>query len=191
MKKSLIISSHSDDGIFSLGSAIPDLGEVIIVSPFDGVPEDLKGNNKHTILNREHREACEVYPNVKIISGDFFDDVYHDTRDLGGLRFWLENILEKHKDYSTYVPLGIHHPDHVLVRDMFVRYFTIDYFYSELPYYVRYPYLYQNLQMILLANRELINITHNPIKELAAKKYQSQTDEGVLQDIFVEERIWK
>lgn len=190
MKKSLIISSHCDDAPFSLGSFISDLGEVIIASPFDGIPEDAKGKSKHTLLNWEHEQVCD-YLGANIISGHFFDDVYKDTRDLSGLVDWFGGILATHKDYDVYCPLGIKHVDHVIVRDIFVKHFNIDYFYCELPYYIRWQNFAQQLELTLCSNRKLITKQVTNGKEIACKMYASQTDEGVLKDILVQERIWR
>lgn len=190
MKTNLIISPHNDDMIFSLGSYIQTLENVICVSPLDGIPDDEKGRVKHTRLNEEHKQACEVVC-VKIISGNFLDDVYHETRDLSGLKEWFENILNSYTDADVYVPLGIHHPDHVIVRDIFIKHFRIDFFYSELPYRVRYPFLSDTLERLILSNRKLITSEPNVKKNEAVRKYKSQTDEGVLCDVLVKEKIWK
>lgn len=188
MKTSLIISAHTDDCLFSIGSYVQTLENVIVVSPFAGIPTDEQGKAKHITLRREHEEACKV-AGINFINGDFLDDVYKDTRDLSGLVEWLRSIITNEED-DIYVPLGISHVDHVILRDIFVKHFRIDYFYCELPYYVRYPYLAENLQMLLCTNRKLITCEKTPLKEIAVRKYISQTDEGVLNDILVQERIW-
>lgn len=193
MTTNLIISAHSDDGLFSMGSYIATHSDerFIIVSPMDGIPEDEKGKRKHTILNEEHRLACGVFSNIEIYSGDFLDDVYESTRDLSGLADWFATFMWGFEGAKVFLPLGLHHKDHVICRDIFIRHFRIDYLYEEMPYYIRYPYLAENLRMLLCANRTLITTLHHPLKETACKKYESQTDEQVLKDLFVEERIWK
>lgn len=193
MTTNLIISAHNDDACFSMGSYIaahPD-EHFVIVSPMDGVPDDEKGKAKHIKLNFEHIEACKCFENISTHQGFFFDDVYADTRDLSGLSDWFKMTLALYPDAAVFSPLGIHHPDHVLCRDIFIRHFRIDYFYQELPYFIRYPYLTENMKLLLCANRTLVTTPHHPLKEAACKKYESQVDEGVLRDIFVEERIWK
>lgn len=191
MKVSLFISIHPDDIPFSLGTYIQSVENAIVVSPFCGIPiDDPKGKFKHLLLNKEHHEACEVL-NVKEINGDFFDDVYHDTRDISGLKDWFGKILNDYSDNEIYVPLGIHHPDHILVRDIFMQHFKIDYYYAELPYRIRWDYMAENLRMLLCKNRTLITTPSNAKKEEAVRKYVSQTDEEVINDILVEEHIWR
>lgn len=197
MTTNLIISAHCDDGPFSMGSYIAYRPQelFIIVSPFDGIPSDDKGTKKHTTLNDEHKKACSIFPNVKIISGPFLDDVYESTRELTNLTNWFLNVItqqiESSGSFKTFVPLAIHHKDHVICRDIFINNFRIDAFYVELPYYLRYPYLKMNLETLLCSNRTLETTPHHILKEIACKKYESQTDEEVLRDLFVEERIWK
>lgn len=189
-KTNLFISIHPDDIPFSLGAYIQTVENPIIVSPFCGIPDDAKGRFKHMLLNKEHDEVCEML-NVKQENGHFFDDVYKDTRDLQWLPAWFGDLVNKYDGCDVYVPIGISHVDHVIVRDIFVKNFRIDYFYAELPYRVRYPYILENLKMLNLTNRKLITNPSNELKEQACRKYVSQTNEGVIKDIMVEEMIWK
>jgi LmbE family N-acetylglucosaminyl deacetylase len=188
--KHIIISPHCDDAIFSLGGFITETKGVIIVSPFDGLPNDEKGFQKHTMLNDEHAKACSVI-GAGIRRGMFLDDVY-PNRDISGLVEWFDVILKTFdpNESTIYVPLGIHHPDHVLVRDIFIKHFRIDHFYEELPYQVRYPYLSENLRMLLLKNRTQTLFMSNKKKLESVEMYKSQIDESVLNDVMVEERIW-
>ena len=186
----LIISAHSDDALFSISSFIYLMDNVIIVSPFDAIPEDEKGKKKHTILNDEHKQACKVI-GAEIISGNFFDDVYEATRDLTGLQEWFKNVIASVGECEIFVPLGIHHPDHIIVRDIFIKHFRVDYFYAELPYRIRYPELFEELKKEFVSNRQLITCQSNNIKEQVVRKYVSQTDEQVIKDLLVQEMIWK
>lgn len=187
--KHLIISPHTDDAIFSLGSFILCSGhDITILSPFAGIPEDAAGRKKHTTLRAEHKRACEII-GVKYINGDFLDDVYAPTNKYTLMKWFMKMI----KGYDRiYVPLGIHHPDHQTVRNLFVSNFTFHYVYEELPYRVLYPELYESLksEYIKPGGRGTV-YPHNPLKELAVEAYKSQIADHLFPQLYVEERIWK
>lgn len=190
--KVAIISPHTDDAIFSLGDSIQYLlhtgKEVTIISPFAGVPDDAAGYSKHTLLRKEHARACTML-GVEIINGNFLDDVYPD-RDLSYLEGWLKEMVLGHD--RIIVPLGIHHPDHIIVRNIFVENFNHFDFYEELPYRVLYPELRDQVATKYIGNRFLsrsINTTNT--KKFAVEAYASQIiGHKILEQLYVPERMW-
>lgn len=202
----IVISPHSDDAIFSIGSYLSTKIDVIIMSPFMGIPNDEIGKVKHITLNYEHNLACQSML-AKHIDGQFLDDVYED-RDLSNLKPWFDmNILE---DETIYVPLGIHHPDHVMVSNLIVellleRKYKEWYFYEELPYKNIYPSKaidrFNNIKSIVKDIQWVEPIFCSPKKEKAINFYRSQikvvdvdkfqVNENLIEDLRTPESIFK
>jgi hypothetical protein len=206
----LIFSPHTDDAIFSLGDYIIDSNRnFTIASAFTGIPTDEVGHKKHTLLRQEHNEACSMI-NAKVINGDLLDDVYGE-QDKSLLISWIRENIAKHDveevaNLNVYIPLGIHHPDHVLLSDCLLK--IIDHYnctffiYAELPYRLAYPELYksrlENLNSIYKLENVSINFTEHKIN--AIKKYNSQIsfahdpsyiDEDLIGKLVAEEKLWK
>lgn len=136
--KTVIISAHTDDAIFSLGDYIQTLeGEVVILSVFAGVPPDTVGMQKHLILREEHKKACDLL-GVKFINLDFLDDVYEPRPPETELR---EAIIAAIPPFSHKIlaPIGIHHPDHILLSKVMVKTGIVSKWYKDLPYAELYP----------------------------------------------------
>lgn len=199
----LIFCAHVDDAIFSLGDYIIDSKDSFTVATaFAGIPTDSAGYKKHTILRQEHEEACSMI-NAKVINGDLLDDVY-GKQDEDQLINWIKSIIV---DFDNiYIPLGVHHPDHILLSDTLLslmKYFNKTYFvYSELPYMILYPELYKTrLEQVKLNNTlENINTNFTKNKFNVIKKYNSQityvanpsqVDEDLIQQLIVKEKLWK
>jgi len=200
----LIFCPHTDDAIFSLGDYIIDNPNDVftIASAFAGIPKDEVGYKKHTILRQEHDEACAMI-NAKVINSDLLDDVYGKQNE-NDLIDWIKSIIV---DFDNiYIPLGIHHPDHVLLSETLlnlIESLNKTYFiYAELPYKIAYPELYQSrlnkFKSIHNLQNISINFTKNKIN--AIKKYNSQItffsnktiiDEDLINNIVVEEKLWK
>lgn len=186
-----IVSPHTDDAIFSLASFMQfDTNadnEFTVISPFAGIPEDDAGKKKHTLLRKEHESACKKL-GLKIINGDYFDDVYPD-RSLTLLQEWL---FEATRYFETVIiPLGIHHPDHILVRKIFDKFAGNFWYYEELPYRVLYPHLYVEQVHKLGKNYQAQVFNHQEAKIKAVECYQSQIVGGkILEHLYVNEGIW-
>jgi LmbE family N-acetylglucosaminyl deacetylase len=199
----LIFCPHTDDAIFSLGDYIIDNEDSFtIASAFAGIPTDEIGYKKHIKLRQEHDEACAMI-NAKVINGDLLDDVYgKQNEDI--LIDWIKSIIVNFD--NVYIPLGIHHPDHVLLSDTIfnlMKSFNKTYFlYAELPYRVAYPELHKKRLKLFESVHTLENITINFTKHKveAIKKYNSQIayvddpsyiDEDLIGKLIVEEKLWK
>jgi 2-polyprenyl-3-methyl-5-hydroxy-6-metoxy-1,4-benzoquinol methylase len=201
---SLIFCAHADDAIFSLGDYIVDNNDdaFTIASAFAGIPTDEVGYKKHTTLRQEHDEACAMI-NAKAINGDLLDDVYGKQNE-DDLIAWIKDIIV---DYdNVYIPLGTHHPDHILLSDTLLNLmkdFDKTYFvYAELPYRLLYPELYElrlkQFEPSHILENVGVNFTQNKIDLI--KKYNSQIsyvdnpsyiDEDLIGNLVVEEKLWK
>lgn len=192
--KHLIISPHTDDAIFSLGSYMLEhkSTDFTILSIYAGIPDDDAGKRKHTTLRKEHDEACRKI-GAKVINGDFLDDVYTPRPTLQELAKWINPFLSKYN--RVYVPMGIHHPDHVNIHNVFKLFFQsyTHYVYEELPYRILYPELASQLREVNIQHEPLdfTAIEHNPEKEEIVKTYKSQVGPELLTQLFVDEHIWK
>ena len=199
----LIFCAHTDDAIFSLGDYIIDSKDSFTVATaFAGIPTDSAGYKKHTILRQEHEEACSMI-NAKVINGDLLDDVY-GKQDEDQLINWIKSIIV---DFDNiYIPLGVHHPDHILLSDTLLslmKYFNKTYFvYAELPYKLSYQDLYETRLKIFTSlcglKKTNTNFTKNKIN--AIKKYDSQIkytsnpsiiDEELFAQLIAEEEVWE
>lgn len=190
---SLIFSPHTDDAIFSLGDYIIENEKITIASAFAGIPTDDAGYKKHTLLRQEHEYACQLV-NAKIINNDLLDDVY-GKQDEEYLTNW---VIEMIKNFDhIYIPLGIHHPDHILLSDTIFKVmdkFIKGYFiYAELPYRVLYPELYKVRFNKFKSKYNLNKIDTNFTKEKtnAINKYNSQIDGNLIEKLLLEENLWR
>lgn len=186
--KTAIISPHTDDAIFSLGSFISTgrLGDVTIISPFAGIPHEEIGKEKHTILRREHRAACSM-AGVAYINGTFLDDVY-GPQNREDVTVWLSGQIATFD--KIIIPLGIHHPDHIFIRDIFVEYFDFNGYYEELPYRELYPELWSQIVQEFTVGMTRTTQTHLKGKEEPVKMYQSQLAAHLYPQLFVLEGVW-
>jgi hypothetical protein len=196
----LIFCPHTDDAIFSLGSYILNNKNFTIASAFAGIPTDNAGYKKHTVLRGEHKEACN-FINAKEVNGNLLDDVY-GKQDKSLLVNWIEQTIRDHDtpevlNLNVFLPLGIHHPDHIFLSDclyeIIKKYNCIFFLYAELPYRVLYPELYEERLNKFKSKYKItqINTVSNNKKLDAIKFYDSQIDENLIKKLLVEENLWR
>lgn len=196
----LIFCPHTDDAIFSLGSYILNNKNFTIASAFAGIPTDNSGYKKHTVLRGEHKEACN-FVNAKEVNGNLLDDVY-GKQDKNLLVNWIEQTIRDHDtpevlNLNVFVPLGIHHPDHIFLSDclyeIMQKYNCIFFLYSELPYRVLYPALHEERLNKFKSKYKItqIDIASNTKKLDAIKFYDSQIQGDIIKDLIVEEKLWR
>lgn len=193
----LIISPHTDDAIFSLGDHIVAYKnsdyDVTILSVFSGVPNEGPGVRKHRILREEHKKACELL-GVKTINWDLLDDAEDSPTSDEHLRNWFFDLDMDGYD-KVFVPIGIHHPDHIQVSNCFTFPFKPNniYVYQELPYATLYPDLFEDR----LIEANLLNAHHRTVAKTTQKRaavalYESQLkSDHIMSEIMVQEYIWK
>lgn len=190
----VVVSPHTDDAIFSIGAHLSTLdpGEPLtIASPMAGIPNDAVGLVKHITLRREHDRAVALLaPTARVVNGDFLDDVY-DPPALDELSAWLREAISGAD--TVYVPVGIHHPDHLMVSDAMVALVATVasvWFYEELPYRVLYPRLL-NERLVALGLVDIHTVWPNAVKADAVRCYDSQVDDELITKLLVPEHIWR
>jgi LmbE family N-acetylglucosaminyl deacetylase len=140
----VILSPHTDDAIFSLGQHLTTLDSdvpLVIASVFAGIPEDDAGHRKHKRLRAEHELACEIIGAAEW-NGDYLDDVYQPRPTVTEIRDWIVKACTELDATTVYIPLGIHHPDHVSRHSRSTRTPQIAptiRLYADLPYHTDYP----------------------------------------------------
>lgn len=192
----VVISPHLDDAIFSIGAYLSHLDEnITIATPMAGIPTDEAGRAKHTTLHREHERATAdaLLRPVKLLNGDFLDDVY-DPPPIAMLTAWLRGAIAEAG--TVYVPIGIHHPDHVMVADALIPMLEGRRrvcFYEELPYRVLYPQLLTARLGIIahLGRCQMETIWPTAAKERAVRLYASQVDDALVTTLLMPEHIWR
>lgn len=187
----VVISPHLDDAIFSVGEQLAG-APATIACPFAGIPNDRAGRQKYLTLRREHTRACRTL-SLDRFDGPFLDDVY-PTRNLSALRGWFKAAV--HQAGEVWVPLGIHHPDHILLAALALdvlqgRPFVL---YEELPYRVLYPEATATALACIRLRRTLHpRGTRAALgaKRSAVESYRSQLrgDEAA-RCLYVPERTW-
>lgn len=192
----VVISPHVDDAIFSIGAYLSVMPSVII-TPFAGVPADPEGEAKHLRLRREHQDACYTL-GARAINGTFLDDVY-EAPPRRKLYDWLAGELLGGED--VYIPLGLHHPDHVVISNLMIRWLNAElpggqvYFYAELPYRVDYPELtgirYTHVENTVGRLRLIEDYFDDTLKAKAVDCYASQVGGTVRERVMVRERVWE
>lgn len=186
--RTAIFSPHTDDAIFSLGDLMTTMDDVTIISVFAGIPDDPAGHQKHKTLRNEHTLAAAVY-GAKIVNSDFLDDVYARP-DEEAVVLWISEQFAQPFD-QVFIPLGIHHPDHIWLHNIFVEYFHYDFLYKELPYGVLFPELVEEIakkeNRHIYAEPRMIT----PQKTKAIEKYVSQLKNNhIRNEILVKETIY-
>lgn len=195
----IVFSPHVDDAIFSIGAHLTGLRHVAIATPMAGIPDDDAGRAKHTRLREEHAAACKAI-GAAWCNGNFLDDVYPAPRR-SDVKAWLTETLQPLNQEAVFIPLGIHHPDHLLVSNLLIS--LIDtaempdriYFYEELPYRIDYPHLvdvrFSHIENTIGRLRRAKNF--DGAKQEAVECYASQLDWNLLTRVMVpeRERIWE
>lgn len=191
----VVLSPHTDDAVFSIGAHLCSLDDKTVISPMAGIPVDVAGKAKHETLHAEHATALSMV-GADHVNGPFLDDVYPPP-DPQIFSAWLRRYLTAAD--VVYVPVGIHHPDHVMVSNAAIAHLLYDRqptvrFYAELPYRLRYPGLMsERLDFIrgLLGTLVPVEVAGDQtIKAAAVRAYASQTDDDLIAELLVPELIW-
>jgi LmbE family N-acetylglucosaminyl deacetylase len=199
--KTLILSPHLDDAVFSLGGFMGSHPGCTVMTVFAGIPSKSQEltdydrkcgfNSSEQAVKVRRSEDVRALSVLKAtpIHLNYLDSQYENGDD----DFEIKNL--SHFDLVL-APLGMHHPDHIetsklgqwLARDhaMNVCYYT------ELPYRRIFPGLAQD-RAAELGLVELPEPTQNSVfKRLACSQYHSQwgKDDITPDNIFIGEQIW-
>lgn len=150
--KSLFISTHYDDAVFSCGKLIAILEDATVLTVFGGVPNNKNvctaydqksgfGNAEEAVLARREEDAVALTTlGAKQLYLDYVENQYGQIQRFSSIEENLVSIAEEYDE--VYVPLGMLHPDHEMLGDICRNIETEDkqfYVYADLPYYVDNP----------------------------------------------------
>jgi LmbE family N-acetylglucosaminyl deacetylase len=123
-----IVSPHFDDAVFSCGALLATHPDAVVCTVFAAPPEQ----DMHTEWDRlagfdsafasvhartlEDDAALDVLDAVPVRM-PFRDAQYRDSPSVGKLATALEEVIYRSTANTLVMPLGLHHPDHVLTFD--------------------------------------------------------------------------
>ncbi len=198
----IVISPHLDDAVFSVGQTIAGKGATV-VTVFAGVPNAAVVTSYDTSAGfagsldamrarrLEDFTACAAI-GATAVHGPFLDRPYRaEPVDREQLADWL--LAQVADAEVIVVPLGIHHPDHLLMADLALNVALTTsaeiLVYEELPYRVQYP------QAAAQRARNYADLSHKTEcgdeKRAAVACYRSQMSQTILDNVFVHERVWR
>ncbi len=152
----LIVSPHLDDAVFSCGQLLASHPGSVVVTALAGVPsaeQPLTPWDTETGFSspvdavtarlEEDARACAVVEATPVRL-DLFDGQYDRPPDHAArLRAGLERVITEQLTGPVFVPLGIRHPDHILVgsiaRTVAAALGAELVVYEDLPYRVAEP----------------------------------------------------
>lgn len=209
-----VLSPHYDDAVWSIGATLAGIDATVItvfakpppvglVTAFDRGCGFDSSADAVAHRRRENIRACTVL-DVRDLDGPYGDSQYGDVTNEADLTSWVITILRSQPFDTVICPLGLNHPDHVVVanaarnasRGVGLR--TV--IYEELPSRVWYPEeTIQRLNDIRRAGWEVaatdFGAANTPGNRLAAKRaavecYRSQVNDEIRACLFVPERLW-
>ena len=128
MNKVLVVSPHLDDAVFSAGEFLAGRQGVVVVTMLAGTPDppvrtqwDTKRCGFSTSQDAVQRRRAEDEAAMAVLKAtpihlDFLDGQYKPS-DIGELANALSELVEHHQPEFVAGPLGVHHDDHVRVRE--------------------------------------------------------------------------
>lgn len=212
MNKILLISPHFDDAILSAGQLLAGRADADVVTVFGGFPSEMRitpydekcgfENSSVAVVNRrlEDDNATAIL-NANAIHWDFPDGQYGEnvTHDEILDKIIQQTMLEKYDFIMG--PLGIGHPDHVMVSDALIEFADVYnpdktpvYLWEDLPLRVIEPDLVFDRKEGI-GGLEQVGLGDGPIanKIRALSCYKSQIGTGILDPyvMYVPERFWR
>lgn len=191
----IVVETHFDDAVFSLGEWIASFPADIAVATLCGaLPEDEDGMAEVQTRRREHVEAMTIVGVDLIEHGPLVDGKFVPCRTYAELITagrWLRGLIDQYAPTAVLLPCGIgSHPDHAFCADLDGQFFKGFEFrfgrYEDLPYRVMYPddrFTGPVLEGPFVENLEL--------KRRAVACYASQLHtEDIERCCFVPERLW-
>jgi len=212
----LVISPHLDDAVLSCGRLLAAHPGSTVLTVFAGAPPEARqltewdrrcgfaGAGEAIAARRREDEAALALLGATPHWLDFCDGQYHCTPNFDELITALEAaMLDLLPDVVLY-PLGLDHPDHVLVHDACaaaLRALTgaLAFAYEDVPYRARRGQLQQRLSALasggLCATPARLHADGaDALKVQAVRAYASQLagfDPHELEDAALPERYWR
>lgn len=216
MKKILLISPHFDDALLSAGQLLAGRQNADVVTVFGGAPVEVllsdydakcgfETSEQAVLARREEDNNALALVGANPIHWHFIDGQYGEVGQLwDNLPFSIgsETLKQLEKEEYEFIvaPLGLGHPDHMIVSDAIrqiqkERHIDIPvYYWEDLPLRVVEPELVQP-RLDALGLEERVFIGDGPIanKIRALSCYKSQIGTGILDPyvMYVPERFWK
>jgi LmbE family N-acetylglucosaminyl deacetylase len=215
MKRCLIVLAHLDDACLSAGQFIAGRPDALLLTVFAGVPKakavltsyDAKTGFKSAAEAVEARrmedEEALALLRAKPLHLDFVDSQYGQPAKQADISEALRSAIAEHDPEFVVGPLGLVHPDHILVREALLEAMREAamplYLYEDLPARVTAPEaVTQALRGLNAAGyeTELEFIGDGPLaaKLAALWAYRSQMTLPEFENphvLLVPERFWK
>lgn len=200
----IVISPHLDDAVFSVGQTLAAHPESVVATVFAGIPDPgtaVSGYERSagfassidSVMARRDEDIAACQSLDCIAYHGSFHDRPHRRQPVrrSALRDWMLNMFDGFD--QILIPLGIHHPDHLLVASVALEAATATsaeiLVYEELPYRVQYP------QASVTRARAYTNTAFEtecgPEKRAAVECYASQLSDTIRNCVFVPERVWR
>jgi LmbE family N-acetylglucosaminyl deacetylase len=196
----LVVQPHLDDAFFSITETaltwVEDGHEVLLATVFAGIPSSIIDNErywKHTTMWEEYHQALFQGPFEHLAAGLFFDDAARpDQPMLVDVQGFIAMQVNDCDPDVLVMPIGIHHPDHTIVRMSAPPLRRARrWYYDELPYFVMYPELAgPRLEHGGLMAREGCR-NHLAEKRAICAAFASQMGETEERCLWAPERVWR
>lgn len=210
----LVVSPHLDDAVLSCGQLLAARPGAAVLTVFAGLPRGRKlltpydegcgfVTSQEAVLARrsEDSAACGAL-GAQVRHIDQLDGQYRpDERPFEASRRFLNRLrpyLQQAEE--VYAPLGLRHPDHLVVTDLALALAPLQlWLYEELPYRVLHPEAVPaRLGQLAAAGVGLsldkVEAGDATVKAQAVRCYRSQIDRGDLDNEhcwLVPERYWR
>lgn len=213
MNKLLVVSPHFDDAILSAGQFMAERPDCVVVTVFGGFPEgadrivtpyDTKCGFRNALdavsERRRENNAATALLKAHCIDLDFPDGQYGQPVSKEEVRDVLQRIIDGGDYEGIYAPIGLGHPDHIMVNDAVMALETdlpIT-LWEDIPIRVTEPNLVQpRLNGLGISydepSRTIFNRVFISDKIRALLCYSSQVGTGILDPylMYVPERFYK
>ena len=124
----IVISPHLDDAVFSCGNLIAACDDAMVVTVFAGEPAPALGAPEWDLAagfssgaqavrarRQEDGRALRLL-GAEPVWLDFLDGQYGERRNAVDIAVRLGSLLSLQKRATIVAPMGVYHPDHVLVN---------------------------------------------------------------------------
>ncbi len=208
MIRTLVVSPHLDDAVFSAGEFLASRPESVVVTMLAGAPDppvvtewdtDSGFASSQESLEARWREDEAALAELHALPVHLgFLDGQYEPADIVEMAGALRDVVDEHRPDVVVGPLGVHHDDHERVRDAVLA-ADLDvplYLYADLPYSC---YRARDAWRARLAirrrgfslRRESLSGGACDLKTAAVRCYPTQVKQFELNKILVPERFWR
>lgn len=205
----LIFSPHYDDAVFSCGEYMTEHNSTV-VTVFGGAPKSSKvltsydskfatsAEDAVSIRTDENIVACAIL-DAKVHNLNYSDNQYGEKREEKKVYEDVCEMINSESFDVVLAPLGLQHPDHILLRELVLKAYCEHDFklllYEDLPYRIIEPDLvYQvknEIRERFVIRFDQYSTRHLGKKMAAVITYSSQLSGDINQfNLGVQERFW-